>query len=260
MVDQLPRRSVDAAGCCATGPVAGLAGTDHWTFPPGIGLACAPDDDGPVRRPAGLHGLRCNLRVDRGSRAVRAGAPVHRGQRSAPALGVVVYFGYFTVLTNILAATAFTAPLVGPESRLGRLFSRSDVITTITAAIVVVSVDYFLLLRSVWDPSGVQLAVDVSLHYVAPALCVVYWWLAVSRARLGWGDVGKSLVYPLGYIVYLIARGAVTGHYPYYFVDASKLGHGRALANMAAITGGFLIVAVALVGVTRLSARAPVES
>jgi hypothetical protein len=174
--------------------------------------------------------------------------------------GVVVYFGYFTVLTNILAATAFTAPLVGPESRLGRLFSRSDVITTITAAIVVVSVDYFLLLRSVWDPSGVQLAVDVSLHYVAPALCVVYWWLAVSRARLGWGDVGKSLVYPLGYIVYLIVRGAVTGHYPYYFVDASKLGHGRALANMAAITGGFLIVAVALVGVTRLSARAPVES
>lgn len=174
--------------------------------------------------------------------------------------GVVVYFGYFTVLTNILAATAFAAPLVRPESRLARLISRPDIITTITAAIVVVSVDYFLLLRSVWDPSGVQLAVDVSLHYVSPALCVVYWWLAASRTRLGWGDVAKSLVYPLGYIVYLIVRGAVTGHYPYYFVDASKLGYGRAIANMAAITGGFLIVAVGLVGATRLSARVPVES
>jgi hypothetical protein len=174
--------------------------------------------------------------------------------------GVVVYFGYFTVLTNILAATAFAAPWLGPGSRLGRLFQRPDVITTIAAAIVVVSVDYFILLRNVWDPSGLQLAVDVSLHYVVPALCVIFWSLTVSGTRLGWADVAKSLIYPLGYIVYLLIRGAVTGHYPYYFVDASALGYLRAIVNMAAITGGFLIVAVGLVSVTRFTARAPVES
>jgi hypothetical protein len=65
------------------------------------------------------------------------------------------------------------------------------------------------------------------------------------------------------------AAGASTDHWTFPpgvglacapFVDASKLGHGRALANMAAITGGFLIVAVALVGVTRLSAREEVRT
>ena len=55
---------------------------------------------------------------------------------------------------------------------------------------------------------------------------------------LSWKDAVSWLVYPGVYLVYVLARGAVSGLYPYPFVDVNVLGYGGVLARAA----GFLLV------------------
>lgn len=166
--------------------------------------------------------------------------------------GVFIYFGFFTVLTNILVALALSCPLVGPASSIGRFFACPVVATTVAAGITVVGVAYFFLLRNVWDPQGWQLVADVMLHYITPLLFLAYWWLVVPKERLAWSDILKCMLYPFGYIVYAFVRGAISGLYPYHFIDVTTLGYGVAIANACGVLLGFVAVAVVLVWVARI--------
>ena len=62
--------------------------------------------------------------------------------------------------------------------------------------------------------------------------------LFAPRAGLRWKDAVGWLVYPGVYLVYVLARGAVSGLYPYPFVDVNVLGYGGVLVRAA----GFLLV------------------
>src|ERR1700704_3455928 len=68
--------------------------------------------------------------------------------------GLVIYLGYFTILTNLIVCAAVTAPLLAPASSFGKYFSRPDVMAAVTTSIVFVGISYHLLLRNVWNPQG----------------------------------------------------------------------------------------------------------
>lgn len=161
--------------------------------------------------------------------------------------GLIIYLGYFTILTNILVAVVLTLPLVVPASWAGRFFDRPGVRTATAAAITGVGLAYFLLLRKVWNPEGWQLAADVMLHYLTPILFLAYWWISVPKQELRWSQVGAWMSYPLGYFVYMLIRGELTGHYPYHFLDVGSIGYGRALRNGLGILAGFALVSLLLV-------------
>ena len=165
--------------------------------------------------------------------------------------GIVIYLGYFTILTNILVALTLSFPLAAPSSRLGRFFARPGVATAVATAITVVGLAYFFLLRRIWDPQGWQFVADAALHYVVPVLFLLYWYLAVPKGKLRFADIPKWLLYPLGYMVYVLIRGALTGLYPYYFIDVGVLGYGAALLNALGVLVGFVVVAAALVLIAR---------
>jgi len=169
--------------------------------------------------------------------------------------GLVVYFGYFTILSNLLAALAATMSLVARDSPVGRFFARDSTVTGVTAAIATVGLAYFGLLRHVWDPQGWQFIADVALHYVVPALFFGYWLLAVRPDRVHWADVPSWTLFPIAYLVYALARGALIGSYPYYFIDIGAIGYGQALVNALGILALFLAVAAALVITARLRLR-----
>ena len=166
--------------------------------------------------------------------------------------GLVIYFGYFTILTNILVAIVLTVPLVTPSSRAGRFLMRPGVRTATTAAITVVGVAYFLLLRKVWNPQGWQLVADAILHYLIPILVLVLWWFSVPKQNLRWMQVGVWMSYPLGYFVYMLIRGELTGLYPYHFLDVSSLGYGTTFINGLWVLAGFALVSLLLLLVGRL--------
>ncbi|MGH9379303.1 MAG: Pr6Pr family membrane protein [Thermoanaerobaculia bacterium] len=168
------------------------------------------------------------------------------------AMGIVIYLGYFTILTNILVAVALTAPLVAPASSLGRFFTRPVAATGVAMPIAVVCVVYHLLLREIWDPEGWQLVADLALHYVVPVLFVASWWLAVRKDGLGWADLPKWMLYPAGYLAYMLLRGAAIGHYPYPFLDARMLGLIRTLGNAALLLLGFAGAGVLFLTAARL--------
>ena len=96
--------------------------------------------------------------------------------------GFVVYFGFFTVLTNILVALVLTSACLRPASRafLGQPGTRSAVLVYIA----MVGIIYSVLLRPYWKPSGVQLITDSLLHDVLPPLYFLYWIGFVPKGAL----------------------------------------------------------------------------
>ena len=169
--------------------------------------------------------------------------------------GVWIYLGYFTVLTNLAAALALTAAASGRHGGLGKFFGRPDVHTAIAMAIIVVAAVYHLLLRQLWQPQGWQIVGDDALHTLMPLLFVLYWWLAVPKATLHWRHVFAWQVYPAGYFVYALARGALNDWYPYPFLDVSALGYLRVFGDALGVLLVFIVVGLLLVTLGHWQAR-----
>lgn len=174
--------------------------------------------------------------------------------------GLVFYFSFFTILANILVALALTLPLLRARSRFTEFFSRPTVNTAITASIVMVGITYNLLLRHLWNPQGMQLVADELLHVVMPLLFLLYWWLTVPKGLLRWADVLRWTPFPLLYAAYALLRGALSGVYPYPFIDAGQLGYSRVFVNTAGLLFAFIVIALLLIAAGRLRNPAPASS
>jgi len=171
------------------------------------------------------------------------------------ATAVVNYFSFFTILTNLLVAVALT--FSGPEraSVLGSFCSRPTVQTAIAVYISIVGIVYSLVLRSLWDPEGLQKIADKVLHDAVPLLYVVYWALFVRKDGLQFRDVGRWLLYPAIYLVYTLIRGAASGRYPYHFLDAGQLGYSRVGANIVLLVAAFAVTGSSFVAIGRWMSR-----
>ncbi len=170
-------------------------------------------------------------------------------------VGTARYFGFFTILTNILVALTFTVPLILPRSRWGQFFAQPGVRTAIAVYITVVGIAYSLLLRHIWDPEGWQLVADRILHDVTPILYVVFWFLFVPKSIVQWRNLPAWLIYPLVYVIVALVRGAIFNWYPYPFLEVSKLGYPQVFLNVAMLFIGFCVVAAIFIGVARLTQR-----
>jgi hypothetical protein len=154
--------------------------------------------------------------------------------------GLAIYLGYFTVLTNMLVAMTTTFPLVSPASTWGRFFARPTALGCTTASILFVGVAYFVLLRHIWNPQGLQLLADVLMHYAIPTAVVILSLITLRRAPLRWTAPLWWSLYPVGYFVYVLVRGLFIGRYPYPFIDASQLGYALTVRNAAVLWLAFL--------------------
>ena len=94
---------------------------------------------------------------------------------------------------------------------------------------------YHYLLAKLWNPQGWQLLVDTIEHVVTPALYAIDWVLFVPKGTIRWGSAFVWLVYPLGYAVYSLIHGAVTGFYPYPFINVGALGYDKMFLNMGVL-------------------------
>jgi len=165
------------------------------------------------------------------------------------------FFSYFTILSNILVALALTAPAVAPNSRIGRWTLSEGVRAAVAMFIVVVGVVYHFLLAGVWEPQGWALVGNSLLHYVMPIAFVVDWLAFTRKGRLRWIDPAKWLVPVLIYGGWTLAHGWLSGWWPYWFVDADKLGLGKVAIHFAGLLVFFLIVGLIVVAIDRTFGR-----
>jgi hypothetical protein len=174
------------------------------------------------------------------------------GQGRGWPMGLVVYFGFFTILTNLLATLALSAWRIGSGFPGHRRLTSPVTLTTAAAAITVVGLVYFFILRHTWKPEGAQFVADAVLHYVMPVLTVLFWVGAVPARAIGWAQAPWLLVYPLAYLAYVFARGEVVGLYPYEFIDVLKIGYPAALRNSALIIVAYALLVGVYTGLKAL--------
>lgn len=165
------------------------------------------------------------------------------------------YFRYFTIWTNLVAAICCTISLFPGRYRLYSFFKNPACITAITLYIVGVAVVYNILLRKLLDPEGMSRVADELLHLVVPALFLVYWIFFTPKSKLAWNHIFLWLIFPLAYLVFALACGAVEHFYPYPFLDVSKHGLNTVLLNCFLMISGLLICAAAVVAIGKMTVR-----
>jgi hypothetical protein len=174
----------------------------------------------------------------------------------SPLVGVINTLSYFTILTNLIVAIVSTASaLRGASNTSDTFLTRPSTMSAVTVYIFIVGLTYSLLLRSIWDPTGLSLVLDVALHDITPILYVLFWLFFVPKGTLRWSQPLYWLIYPLLYVLYSLVRGAITGRYPYYFVDVTLLGYPKALLNTVLLLIGFWIVGLIAVAIDRFAGR-----
>jgi len=168
---------------------------------------------------------------------------------------LIRFFSFFTILTNILVAACCTALLLFPNSRPGKRFAAPQTQTAIAVYILIVGLIYNVILRFLWQPQGMQRFVDELLHLLVPILFLGYWFFFVAKQSLRWNDCWAWLVYPLIYLAVILVRGAMSGYYPYPFVDVGALGYRAALLNSLGIALLFVFFSLLFIGVGKLLSK-----
>lgn len=166
---------------------------------------------------------------------------------------IIRYFSFFTILTNLIVALCFTFLLWKSKSEIGIFFSKPKTLTAITVYILIVGLVYNTILRFLWQPKGLQLIVDELLHAVIPVLCIFFWWKYVDPKKLNWKDAFPWLIYPLVYIFLILIRGAMSGFYPYPFIDVNTIGYERVFLNSGILAFCFLFFSFLFIAIGRHS-------
>ena len=137
------------------------------------------------------------------------------------------FFSYFTILTNIIVAGYFTLQAFNRTPKI----KKPGILTAITIYILIVGPVYQIILRSTWDPKGLQRPVDELLQTIIPILVLIYWYLYENKNRLNYRQILSWTIYPLLYLFYILIRGYFSNFYPYPFINAINLGYFQVLIN-----------------------------
>lgn len=165
---------------------------------------------------------------------------------------LVQFFSYFTIICNILAAVSITAILAKPAAGY---FSRNRVLSAIAFYMVIVGVVYNIVLRPLGAFHGMAFMANEILHVITPALYTLFWLALVPKAGLIWTDALKWLWVPFIYSVYIFLRGAISGLYPYPFMNVAEFGYTQIAFNSVVLLFAFLGLGLLFILVARLMTK-----
>jgi hypothetical protein len=183
--------------------------------------------------------------------------PVATAAFTSPVARTFNIFAYFTIQSNLIVAITCLLlalrPGIGTHGSSGTVFRvfRLDGLVMI----IVTGVVYHTLLAGLLDLGGWQLVSDQIVHTAVPLMAAIGWLVFGPRGLVSWKVVGFSIVYPLLWLAFTLARGAVDDWYPYPFIDVGELGYARVTVNTLGITVGFVALAAGALGLDRLLAR-----
>lgn len=138
---------------------------------------------------------------------------------------VVNFFSYFTIESNLFAAIillysgnyVLTKRTLSP--RLNWLRGASTlymVITGIIFSLLLAGLENVELTAVPWD--------NTVLHYIMPIAVAALWLIDPPKQKFSYVKSLLWMLFPLGYGVYTWIRGAITGWYPYPFMNPEVSG------------------------------------
>lgn len=164
---------------------------------------------------------------------------------------------YFTVQSNLLVAVT-AVQLARDPARDGRWWRAVRVAALV--GITVTGLVHFVLLRPLLDLHGANRVADTLLHLVVPVLALAAWLVAGPRPRAPWRDALVALVWPVAWLVWTLAMGALTGWYPYPFLDVGARGAGAVAATCLGVTALFVLLVAAVTALDRRMPPVPVRA
>jgi hypothetical protein len=170
--------------------------------------------------------------------------------------GLMVYFGYFTIWTNLFVALALSIPGGPGCSRLHGLCNHPQILACAATSMILVGVGYHFLLRQIWNPDGLQWFADLLLHYVVPAGFCTYWFRSSPKSSLPWWSPLVWSIYPFLYFCHALVRGMLLDAYPYPFIDVTLIGYLPASLNALTLMAAFVIVGIMLLAAGKVAERA----
>lgn len=179
--------------------------------------------------------------------------PAYQANGLSVAEAVIQLLSYFTILTNIIITLVYLSTLTA-WTWLG-WFRQPVTRAMMAGTMALVMVFYHVLLRPVWQPEGLFLVCDVLLHYLAPTTYIAWWTATQRHGLLRFADIPVMLVPPVIYLVYTIARGAITDVYPYPTLNALELGYGQVAINVLLVAIGLTVLHAITIGIDRALAR-----
>lgn len=168
---------------------------------------------------------------------------------------IIRFFSFFTILSNIIVATCFTVQLIKPSSAAGKFWGSVKTQAAVAIYILVVGLVYNAVLRFLWAPTGMQKLVDELLHTIIPLLFLFYWIRFAPKAGMQWRFALSWLWVPFIYLVYTLARGAITDYYPYPFLDAYNNGYLKVGISSAVILALFLLLSLVFIAAGKIAER-----
>lgn len=177
---------------------------------------------------------------------VQGGADANSGETGAVApLGtrLVRLASYFTIECNVLVLVLAASHAHHPD-RDGRLWRVLHVDALLGIAIT--GVVFSTVLAPIVRVSGLAFATNVVFHYVTPVAVVLGWLVFGPRPRVDRPALLAAAVWPAAWIAWTMAHGAVTGWYPYPFMDVDRLGLAVTARNIAFVVAGAVVVGLLL--------------
>jgi hypothetical protein len=178
------------------------------------------------------------------TRLVTGGVDVNSGSADVDAsltIRFIRLLSYFTIQSNLLVLVVALSLIANP-SRDGRVWRvlRLDMLLgmTITGAV------FPTILARVVHHTGAAVWANFGFHYFAPWWTLLGWLLFGPRPRISWSTVVLAFVWPILWLGCTLIRGAMTGWYPYPFLDVSKLGYANVSVNIALVLLAAVLVAV----------------
>lgn len=154
--------------------------------------------------------------------------------------------GYFTILTNSAVLAHFAALAAGRQFSAARHGG-------LLVAIGMVGLYGQPSITGAGPPPGLGWWADQGLHTAVPVMVALWWAAFAPKGALRWPVMLMWLVWPLAYFTYAIARGMLTGFWPYGFLDLHQLGPAAVLRNMAQVLAAFAVLGATVFAVARIS-------
>jgi hypothetical protein len=157
-------------------------------------------------------------------------------------------FSYFTIQSNLFVlgtsiALAVSIRRDGPVWRVLRLDAMLGIIIT--------GLVYDTILAPLVHPEGWALAATIGFHYISPWATLIGWLIFGPRPRMGWVSAAAAFIWPILWLVYTFIHGAVTGWYPYPFLDVATIGFADSVRNCLVVLLIAMVIAAILTVVDR---------
>jgi hypothetical protein len=157
-------------------------------------------------------------------------------------------FSFFTIQSNLFVLGTSIALAVGirRDGPVWRVL-RFDALL----GIIITGLVYETILAPLVHPEGWALAATIGFHYISPWATLIGWLVFGPRPRMGWWACLAAFIWPVLWLVYTFVHGAVTGWYPYPFLDVTTIGFADSVRNSAVILAIGVVIAVVLTIVDR---------